>query len=96
MGIHIEVDGERFLAEEAVQPGGNRGYNLTWTNGPDDGTYGFTVARVLVGTQAASRTEMTPDELEEEVGRFVRSFFATDGIGPADFPDFVATRRAST
>ncbi|MDI6941929.1 hypothetical protein QMO46_00250 [Microbacterium barkeri] len=80
MSTVIEVEGETFQVDTREQPGGQRCVDFRWLTGPADGTYGFTVSGLPL------------DRIEAEAALFVRAFFAEDGIGPADFPDFVAGR----
>lgn len=96
MGISIEVEGESFDVAWRRQPDGSDSYDFTWLNGPDGSSYGFTVGMHAGGASSVgmpSRREMSRLELEKEAAQFVRAFFAEDGIGPSDFPDFVAERR---
>lgn len=88
----IEVREERFHVDARVQPDGRRSYDFTWLNGPGDPPYGFTVGSTA--RHSDSRSGMTRLELEQVAEQFIRSFFSEDGIGPSDFPAFVAERRA--
>lgn len=96
VSIRIEVEGESFDVAWRRQPDGSDSYDFTWLNGPDGSSYGFTVGIHSGGPRTVgmpSHREMSRSELEEEAAQFVRAFFAEDGIGPADFPGFVAARR---
>lgn len=85
---HLEVDGELFEVTTRTNPDGICAYDFTWTNGPNEASYGFTV-----GPSVPSQAGFTEAFLEREAALFVRGFFAEGGIGPSDFPDFVASRR---
>ena len=85
----IEVEGERFTVGTRVQPNGLRVYDFTWLDGPGETSYGFTL-----GPTSPSPSDLSRTELEKHAHLFVRAFFAPDGIGPSDFPEFVASRRA--
>ena len=89
--ISIEADGERFDVSARVQPDGRRVYDFRWIDGPGGSAYGFTLG--LVPSAPASPTELSRGQLERQARLFVRAFFAPDGIGPSDFPEFVASRR---
>lgn len=84
----IEVHGERFDVSTRLGPGGESLCDFTWLNGPDGSSYGFSI-----GSTAPLPGGFPLADLEEHAGAFVRSFFSPDGIGPADFPEFVASRR---
>lgn len=88
----IEVEGERFEVETRVQPG-QRAYDFTWLNGPSESSYGFILG--LTSTGQATPNDLSQTEIEDEARLFVRAFFSPDGIGPSDFPEFVASRRGS-
>jgi hypothetical protein len=53
--------------------------DFDWLNGPDEGTYGFTVG----WTTGLPRRE----ELVAEARRFVEAFYEPGGIGETDFPN---------
>jgi hypothetical protein len=88
MSMLIDVEGERFAVGTRVGQNGQHVYDFTWINGPAESTYGFTF-----GPTSPLQRDISVAELEEEARLFVRSFFSPDGIGPSDFPDFVAARR---
>ncbi len=87
----IDVDEERFSVAPRMQPNGRRVYDFTWITGPGPSPYGFTIGST--STPSAQGVSLSPATLEEEARLFVRAFFAPDGIGPSDFPEFVASRR---
>lgn len=86
----IDVEGERFAISARLGPDGQRMYDYLWLNGPSEPLYGFTV-----GSTLPSLSDLSPSRLEEIAVDFVRAFFAPEGIGPSDFPEFVASRRKS-
>lgn len=86
----IDVEGERFAVSQRLGPGGQRMYDFTWLNGPSEPSYGFTI-----GSGAPLQIEFSQAELEEKAAGFVHTFFSSHGIGPSDFPDFVASRHRS-
>jgi len=86
----IEVEGEQFRVDRRTAPEGRQSVDFTWLNGPQGGTYGFTV-----GTTGPA-TGFSDEVIEQQARGFVQSFFAPDGIGPADFPDFIAERGRTT
>lgn len=88
MSTVIEVDGDRFEADATVGPSGQTAYSFRWLNGPIDSSYGFSLAPGVT-----PGTILTNTDLENEARLFVRAFFSPDGVGPADFPDFVASRQ---
>jgi hypothetical protein len=92
MSVVIEVEGERFEVRTRTRRG-HRAYDFTWLNGPADSSYGFTLG--MTSTGPASPGELSRTEIEDEARLFVRAFFSPDGIGPSDFPEFVASRRGS-
>lgn len=92
--MRIEVEEESFDVASRPQPDGSSSYDFTWIDGPDGSSYGFTVGFHSPGTPA--HREMSRSELEETAAQFVRSFFDEDGIGPSDFPAFVAAHRRSS
>lgn len=83
MNTVIDVDEEVFDVHGQAQPDGSFSYHFSWTNGPAGGTYGF----------ALGGPKLEREALEREVRGFIRSFFAPDGIGTTDFPDFVESRK---
>lgn len=87
----IEVEGERFSITTRVQHDGQRAYDFSWLNGPCEASYGFTIGKM--SRPQGIPGELSRSELEEEARLFVRAFFAPDGIGPSDFPDFVASHQ---
>lgn len=88
----IEVEGERFEVTTRAELG-QRAYDFTWLNGPGGSSYGFTLGMTSTGTTFPR--ERSRLELEDEARQFVRAFFSPDGVSPADFPEFVASRRTS-
>lgn len=80
----IELDGEKFSVSKRRGENGQFVYDFLWTNGPNASTYGFTFSPAEPAQEP---------ELEREARNFVRAFFSPDGIGPSDFPDFVASRK---
>lgn len=92
--FNVNVDDELFRISERNQPSGALSYDFTWLNGPADGTYGFTVSR-LVADSAAGTSNSTPsatrDDLVKEVRQFVKGFYEPGGIAE-DFPDHVPAR----
>ncbi|AQX81018.1 hypothetical protein BWO91_14500 [Plantibacter flavus] len=82
----IDVEGDRFSVEVRLGPGGRRVYDFSWINGPSEPPYGFTI-----GSTSPS-TEFSTEELRAKVAAFVHHFYAPGGIGPVDFPEFVASR----
>ncbi|MFJ4223371.1 hypothetical protein [Microbacterium sp. NPDC089695] len=85
MNTVIEVDHELFDVEGQRQPDGTFNYQFSWTNGPAGGTYGF----------AVGGAELGHEELEHQVRGFIQTFFAPDGVGATDFPDFLEARNSS-
>lgn len=85
MNMVINVDGELFDVSDAPQPGGTFVYHFTWTSGPANGTYGFTVGGRARAVEA----------LERAARGFLRSFFEPGSIGVSDFPAFTESRKRS-
>lgn len=89
------VDHELFRISERYQPDGRVGYDFAWLNGPADGTYGFTIARIKAGvpaTDSNSASRMSREQLVEQVRDYLDSFYGVGGIGEEDFPDHVPAR----
>jgi hypothetical protein len=82
----IDVEGERFSVEVRREPDGRRAYDFSWINGPTGPADGFTIG------STSSSSGFSTEELEASVAACVRHFFAPGGIGPVDFPEFVASR----
>lgn len=85
-GFEFSVNDEMFRVTERRQSRGMMSYDFAWLNGPDGGTYGFTV-----GLQAAPGSDpnarMTREELMNEARGFVEGFYEPGGIREEDFPD---------
>lgn len=86
MVMVMEIEGERFTVSSRLGPDECWSYDFTWLSGPGESTYGFTIGSTSPGSEA------TRTALEEHARTFLESFFAPDGIGPCDFPEFVAAR----
>lgn len=90
-GLEFSIDGEMFRVTERRQPSGMMSYDFAWLNGPDGGTYGFTV-----GLQTASGADpdarMTREDLMDEARGFIEGFYEPGGIGEEDFPDHAPPR----
>lgn len=81
----LDVNGEMFDVRESEPSSRVHAYHFTWTNGPEDGTYGFSLGS----------SDLTAEQLERAARSFVQSFFAPDGLGASDFLSFVEDRRSS-
>ena len=88
----VEEAGERIAVSTRIQDDGQLVYDFLWINGPGESDYGFTLG-LSTHPAGAPQPTLTDHELEQHARQFVRAFFAPDGIGPSDFPDFVAARR---
>jgi len=88
----VEEAGERIAVSTRIQDDGQLVYDFLWINGPGESDYGFTLG-LSTHPAGAPQPTLTDHELEQHARQFVRAFFAPDGIGPSDFPDFVADRR---
>lgn len=96
--IEISIDRELFRISERREPDGSASYDFTWLNGPNDGTYGFTIGlssigRGFAGSRVSSTdtgSQMTPDMLENEARGFLRRFYEPNGIRDEDFPNHMA------
>ena len=86
----IKASDETFEVTVRKQRDGHLVYDFLWLNGPEG--YGFTFGKTLA--PGVLPTTLTHSELEREAKIFVKAFFAPDGIGLADFPDFVSARRS--
>ena len=75
------------VRSERLDPEGQRAYDFSWLNGPNEGSYGFTI-----GMTNAQSHGLAPAGLEREARAFVLGFFSPGGIGDTDFPEFVAAR----
>ncbi|MHA7146293.1 hypothetical protein ACX80U_16410 [Arthrobacter sp. TmT3-37] len=87
--FEVIVDGELFRISERRQPSGALNYDISWLNGPADGTYGFNASRFIASSTDEPLTpvlSMTRDELVAEMRSFVRGFYERGGIGEG-FPD---------
>ncbi|WP_147441023.1 hypothetical protein [Mycetocola zhadangensis] len=93
MSVFIEVRGERFRVDTRTDPFGRQAVDFTWLNGPEDGTYGFTVAPGGGEHGPGAEGSLTRTQIEQEATNFVLAFFSEGGIGPSDFPDFLLMRR---
>lgn len=82
----IDVEGDRFSVQVRLGPDGRRVYDFSWINGPSEPPYGFSIG------STSSSSEFSTEELEAKVTAFVHHFYAPGGIGPVDFPEFVASR----
>lgn len=90
----VEEAGERIAVSTRIQDDGQLVYDFLWIDGPGESEYGFTLGLSTHPAGASQPTlTLTDDEIEQHARQFVRAFFAPDGIGPSDFPDFVAARR---
>lgn len=90
--LEFAVDNELFRVIERRQPNGMLSYDFAWLNGPNDGTYGFTVGLAVAGTGAAGSdpfARMSREQLVEEARGFVEAFYQPGGIGEQDFPGHV-------
>lgn len=90
--IELSVDDELFRVSKRRQPNGMMSYDFAWLNGPNDGTYGFTVGLVAAGTDAAgfdAVARMSREQLGEEARGFMEAFYQPGGIGEQDFPAHV-------
>lgn len=89
--LEFSIDGEMFRVSERRQSSGMMSYDFAWLNGPDGGTYGFTV-----GLQTAPgpdpNAHMTREDLMNEARGFVAGFYEPGGIGEEDFPDHTPPR----
>ncbi|MDN3482867.1 hypothetical protein QMA10_13140 [Arthrobacter sp. APC 3897] len=88
--IELAIKGEIFRISEQTGPDGQTSYHFSWLNGPADGSYGFTVGRVGVGsdsTSAERMPQMTHEQLITEVQGFITAFYEAGGVGEQDFPD---------
>lgn len=88
----VEEAGERIAVSTRIQDDGQLVYDFLWIDGPGESEYGFTLG-LSTHPAGASQPTLSAAELEQHARQFVRAFFAPDGIGPTDFPDFVAARR---
>jgi len=91
VSIQIETDGERFRVDTRIAPDGSLTCDFAWLNGPEG--YGFSIGTGPQLTETQMAELITTPALEKQARDFVTAFFADDGIGPADFPTFVARRR---
>lgn len=82
----IDVEGHHFSVEVRLGPDERRVYDFSWINGPSEPPYGFSIG------PTSSFSEFSTEELEAKVTAFVHQFYAPGGIGPVDFPEFVASR----
>ncbi len=92
--FEVTVDHELFRISERRQPGGALSYDFAWLNGPADGTDGFTVRRVALGTGGMTSddaAQLTRDDLVAEVRGFVEDVYEPGGIGET-WPDHVPAR----
>lgn len=80
-----------------ARAGGDGGpaVDFTWLTGPAEGTYGFTIGPARLARDPDDEGGLTRAQVEQTATDFVRVFFAEGGIGPSEFADFVAERRAS-
>lgn len=78
--FELSIDGELFRVSESNRPPGRLSYHFAWLNGPDEGTYGFTLG-------LSQPIPMSQKELTAEAREFVESFYEPGGIGEEDFPD---------
>jgi hypothetical protein len=83
--LEFFVHGELFRVSERWQPSGMVSYDFAWLNGPNGGTYGFTVG--LAATGPAPDARLTREQLVDEARGFIEGFYAPGGIGQEDFPD---------
>ncbi len=88
--LELSVGAEMFRISERVATGGQVSYDFAWLNGPADGSYGFTVSKISVGsgpTGPGAGSRMTQEELLSEAQAFIAGFYEPGGIGEEDFPD---------
>lgn len=78
--FELSIGEELFRVSESNRPPGRLSYHFAWLNGPNDGTYGFTVG-------LTQPIPMSREELTAEVRGFVDAFYEPGGIGEEDFPD---------
>lgn len=77
--FELSIGEELFRVSESNQPPGRLSYHFAWLNGPDEGTYGFTVG-------LTQPIPMSREELTAEARGFVEAFYEPGGIGEEDFP----------
>jgi hypothetical protein len=81
--IEISIDCELFCISERRDPDGLTSYDFTWLNGPNNGTYGFTIGLSGIGRDFTSShvgSQMAPELLENEARRFLQRFYEANGI----------------
>ncbi|GAB3544057.1 hypothetical protein GCM10027404_00110 [Arthrobacter tumbae] len=79
-----------FRISERRQVSGAVSYDFEWLNGPNDGTYGFTIGSVAPG--AAVEPSMSHDQLAQEARAFIQGFYEPGGVGEADFRDHMPAK----
>ncbi len=87
--FEISIDHELFRISERYQPDGRLSYDFSWLNGPADGTYGFTIGRrggEVTQNDRDGASRMPKEALVEQAHSFLKSFYASGGIGQEDFP----------
>lgn len=93
--LELSVDNELFRISERRQPNEMMSYDFAWLNGPNDGTYGFTVGIVAAGSDATGSdavARMSRERLVDEAWGFVKAFYQPGGIGEQDFPGHVSAQ----
>jgi hypothetical protein len=89
--LEFSIDDELFRVTERRQSNGMMSYDFAWLNGPDGGTYGFTVGLSSTpGLDPAAR--MTREQLMDQARGFIEGFYEPGGIGEEDFPDHMPPR----
>lgn len=87
----FSIDDELFRVTGRRQSNGMMSYDFAWLNGPDGGTYGFTVGLSSApGLDPAAR--MTREQLMDQARGFIEGFYEPRGIGEEDFPDHMPPR----
>lgn len=94
--FEVSVDGELFRISARCEPSKTITYDFTWLNGPANGTYGFSLGAIAIGSEESEpckASKLSREQLIAQVQGFVDSFYEDGGIGQEDFPDHVPARR---
>ncbi|XKH53995.1 hypothetical protein LG293_14885 [Citricoccus nitrophenolicus] len=92
--LEFSIDDELFRVSQRRQPTGMMSYDFAWLNGPDNGSYGFTVGLSVAWSD--TRARRSPEQLIDEARGFIKGFYEPGGIGEEDFPDHRPARTRRT